>query len=81
MSPIHGSAPDIAGKDIANPLGTILSAAMLLRHSLGLEEEAAAVEAAVEKVLDAGYRTGDIWSEGCEKVGCRRMGELVARAI
>ncbi len=79
--PIHGSAPDIAGKDIANPLGTILSAAMLLRHSLGLEEEAAAVEAAVEKVLDAGYRTGDIWSEGCEKVGCRRMGELVARAI
>ncbi len=79
--PIHGSAPDIAGKDIANPLGTILSAAMLLRHSLGLAEEAAAVEAAVEKVLDAGYRTGDIWSEGCEKVGCRRMGELVARAI
>ena len=79
--PIHGSAPDIAGKDIANPLGTILSAAMLLRHSLGLEEEAAAVEAAVEKVLDAGYRTGDIWSEGCEKVGCKRMGELVAEAI
>lgn len=77
--PIHGSAPDIAGKDIANPLGTILSAAMLLRHSLGLEEEAAAVEAAVEKVLDAGYRTGDIWSEGCEKVGCRRMGELGRR--
>lgn len=79
--PIHGSAPDIAGRDIANPLGTILSAAMLLRHSLGLEAEAAAVEAAVDRVLDAGYRTGDIWSEGCEKVGCVRMGELVAQAL
>ena len=79
--PIHGSAPDIAGQDIANPLGTILSGAMLLRHSLGLETEAAAIEAAVEKVLDAGYRTGDIWSEGCTRVGCTQMGDLVAARI
>ncbi len=79
--PIHGSAPDIAGKDLANPLGTILSAAMLLRHSLGLEAEAAAIENAVEKVLDAGYRTADIWSEGCTKIGCAQMGEQVAMQI
>ena len=79
--PIHGSAPDIAGQDIANPLGTILSAALLLRHSLGLEKEARAVEAAVEQVLDDGYRTADIWSEGCRRVGCTRMGDLVAESI
>ena len=79
--PIHGSAPDIAGQDIANPLGTILSGAMLLRHSLGLEAEAAAIEAAVEKVLDAGYRTGDIWSEGCTRVKCSEMGKLVCEAL
>ena len=79
--PIHGSAPDIAGKDIANPLGTILSAALMLRHSLGLETEARAIEAAVSKVLDDGYRTGDIFSEGCQKVGCVKMGDLVAERI
>lgn len=79
--PIHGSAPDIAGKDIANPLGTILSGALLLRHSLGLEEEAKAIEAAVEKVLDEGFRTSDIWAEGCEKVSCTRMGDLVAERV
>lgn len=79
--PIHGSAPDIAGRDLANPLGTILSAAMLLRHSLGLETEAARIEAAVSKVLNAGYRTGDIFSEGCQRVGCARMGELVVEAL
>ena len=79
--PIHGSAPDIAGKDIANPLGTILSAALMLRHSLGLEEEAKAIEAAVSKVLDDGYRTSDIFSEGCTKVGCVQMGDLVAERI
>ena len=79
--PIHGSAPDIAGKDIANPLGTILSAALLLRHSLGLEEEAKAIESAVEKVLDEGYRTADIMSEGCTLVGCTQMGALVAERI
>ena len=79
--PIHGSAPDIAGKDIANPLGTILSAALMLRHSLGLDTEAKAIEAAVAKVLDDGYRTGDIFSDGCTKVGCVQMGDLVAERI
>ena len=79
--PIHGSAPDIAGQDVANPLGTILSAALLLRHSLGLETEAKAIENAVSRVLDDGYRTADIFSEGCQKVGCTRMGELVAQRI
>ena len=79
--PIHGSAPDIAGRNIANPLGTILSAALLLRHSLGLEAEAAAIERAVSQVLDEGYRTGDIFSEGCTRVGCTQMGDLVAQRI
>ena len=79
--PIHGSAPDIAGRDIANPLGTILSGALLLRHSLGLEAEAAAIEKAVSQVLDEGYRTSDIFSEGCIKVGCTQMGDLVAKRI
>ncbi len=79
--PIHGSAPDIAGKSIANPLGTILSAAMLLRHSLGLEAEAAAIEKAVERVLDEGVRTGDIASPGMEVVGTRVMGDLVVAQL
>ena len=79
--PIHGSAPDIAGNDIANPLGTILSGALLLRHSLGLAEEAAAIEHAVSQVLDEGYRTADIWSEGMKKVSCTEMGVLVAAGI
>ena len=79
--PIHGSAPDIAGQDVANPLGTILSAALMLRHSLGLEEEAKAVESDVKTVLDDGYRTADIFSEGCQKVACTRRGELVAQRI
>ena len=79
--PIHGSAPDIAGRNIANPLGTILSGALLLRHSLGLEQEAAAIEKAVSQVLDEGYRTGDIFSEGCTKVGCTEMGDLVAARV
>ena len=79
--PIHGSAPDIAGQDVANPLGTILSGAMLLRYSLGLEDEARAIERAVEQVLDEGYRTADIWREGMEKVSCTRMGELVAQRV
>lgn len=79
--PIHGSAPDIAGQDIANPLGTILSGALLLRHSLGLEDEAKAIERAVSQVLDEGYRTTDIFSAGCTKVGCAQMGDLVAARI
>lgn len=79
--PIHGSAPDIAGRDIANPLGAILSAALMLRHSFGLEEEASAIERAAGRTLDDGYRTGDIWSAGCTKVGCTEMGRLVAERI
>jgi 3-isopropylmalate dehydrogenase len=85
--PIHGSAPDIAGKDLANPLGTILSAAMMLRYSFGLEQEAAAVEAAVGAVLDAGLRTRDIAGPGGgqgapEKiVGTRDMGRAVVKAL
>lgn len=79
--PSHGSAPDIAGQDKANPLATILSAAMLLRYSLGLEKEAVAIEKAVHKVLDNGYRTGDIYSKGMTLVGTAKMGDLVAEAI
>ena len=79
--PSHGSAPDIAGKNLANPLATILSAAMLLRYSLDLDAEADAVEAAVQKVLKEGYRTGDIMSEGCRKVSTTEMGSLVAAKV
>ena len=79
--PSHGSAPDIAGKGIANPIATILSAAMLLRYSLNLDKEADAVEAAVQAVLKEGYRTGDIMSEGCTKVGTVQMGDLIAERI
>jgi len=79
--PIHGSAPDIAGQDKANPIATILSAAMMLRYSFNLDQEAQAVENAVTKVLDAGYRTGDIMSPGMKLVGCREMGRLIAESI
>ena len=79
--PIHGSAPDIAGKGIANPLATILSMALLLRHSLGLETEAQAIERAVDDVLAAGVRTGDIADPGSEVVGTTVMGDLVAARI
>ena len=79
--PIHGSAPDIAGQGKANPIGMILSAAMMLRHSFGLEEEAQAVESAVEGVLAEGYRTPDIAGDGGETVGTRRMGEVVAGRV
>jgi 3-isopropylmalate dehydrogenase len=79
--PIHGSAPDIAGQGIANPLATILSVAMLLRHSLGLETEAQAIERAVDEVLEAGVRTGDIAETGSEIVGTTVMGDLVAARI
>ena len=79
--PSHGSAPDIAGENKANPIATILSAAMMLRFSLDLDEEANAVEAAVQKVLTAGYRTGDIMSEGCTLVGTKEMGDLIAKEI
>ncbi len=79
--PSHGSAPDIAGQNKANPIATILSAAMMLRYSLDLDKEADAVEAAVQKVLTEGYRTGDIMSDGCKLVGTREMGNLIADAI
>ena len=76
--PSHGSAPDIAGKDMANPIATILSAAMMLRYSFDLDREADAIEKAVQKVLTDGYRTGDLYSEGCTKVGTAQMGDLIA---
>ena len=79
--PSHGSAPDIAGKDIANPIATILSAAMMLRFTFDLDEEATAIEKAVEAVLDKNYRTGDIMSAGCTQVGCSRMGDLLTAEI
>lgn len=79
--PSHGSAPDIAGQDIANPIATILSAAMMLRYSFDLDEEAAAVEKAVKDVLADGYRTVDIMSEGMKQVGCREMGSLIIEKI
>lgn len=79
--PSHGSAPDIAGQDIANPIATILSAAMMLRYSLDLDEAADAIEAAVKQVLKDGYRTGDIMSEGCTQVGTAKMGDLIAERV
>ena len=79
--PSHGSAPDIAGQDKANPIATILSAAMMLRFSLDLDEAADAIEAAVKQVLKDGYRTGDIMSEGCTLVGTSKMGDLIAERI
>ena len=79
--PSHGSAPDIAGQNIANPIATILSAAMMLRFSFDLDREADAVEAAVQKVLSDGFRTGDIMSEGCKKVSTSEMGDLIAERI
>ena len=79
--PSHGSAPDIAGQNIANPIATILSAAMMLRFSFDLDREADAVEAAVQKVLSEGFRTGDIMSVGCRKVSTSEMGDLIAERI
>ena len=79
--PIHGSAPDIAGKGIANPLATILSGAMMLRYSLDETAAADAIETAVEKVLDDGVRTPDIYTEGTTKVGTAAMGEAVVAAL
>ena len=85
--PIHGSAPDIAGMDIANPMGTILSAAMMLRYSFDMEEEACAIENAISQILDEGYRTADIMPQNeeeakkCKKIGCLQMGNLVVNKI
>ncbi|WP_272701242.1 3-isopropylmalate dehydrogenase [Desulfovibrio sp. Fe33] len=77
FEPIHGSAPDIAGKDLANPLATILSVSMMLRHAFDMAEEADCIEQAVEKTLEQGYRTGDIMQEGGKRVGCTGMAEAV----
>lgn len=79
--PIHGSAPDIAGKDIANPIATILSSAMMLKYSFNLNEEAQTIEDAVTNVLNSGYRTADIMSEGMKKVGTKEMGKLILEQI
>ena len=79
--PIHGSAPDIAGKDIANPLATILSVAMMLRYSLNQTDLAGKIEAAVNTVLDQGYRTGDIAAQGDTIIGTEEMGDLVVAAL
>ena len=79
--PIHGSAPDIAGKDLANPIAMILSVAMMLRHSFALPDEAKAIEDAISLVLDEGYRTADIYSAGMKRVGTAEMGRRIAEAI
>ncbi|MBA3023160.1 MAG: 3-isopropylmalate dehydrogenase [Gammaproteobacteria bacterium] len=79
--PSHGSAPDIAGKDVANPLATILSAAMMLRYTFNDEVNAVRIEDAVKKALAQGYRTADIYTEGCNKVGCAAMGDAVVAAL
>jgi 3-isopropylmalate dehydrogenase len=79
--PVHGSAPDIAGQDMANPMATILSAAMMMRYTFGLEEEASAVESAVKKVLAAGCRTADIAGKGMKIYGTEETGNMIAEAI
>ncbi len=79
--PIHGSAPDIAGQDKANPIGTILSAAMMLKYSFDLDEEAEAIEAAVNRALDEGLRTADMMAEGCTLVSCSQMGDAVLKYL
>ena len=79
--PSGGSAPDIAGKNIANPIATILSAAMMLRYSFDLDEEANAIEMAVKKVIEEGYRTFDIYKEGDKKVSTSEMGELIVSRL
>jgi 3-isopropylmalate dehydrogenase len=79
--PIHGSAPDIAGKGVANPLATILSAAMMLRYSLGRPEAAQRIEHAVKRVLGAGFRTADIYTDGMKQVGTEEMGRAVADSL
>ena len=79
--PSHGSAPDIAGKNLANPIATVLSAAMMLRYSFDLDKEAEAIEGAVQAVLTEGCRTVDIMSEGMKQVGTMEMGDLIAERI
>jgi 3-isopropylmalate dehydrogenase len=80
FEPVHGSAPDIAGRDLANPVGAIASGAMLLEHGLGAVDEARAIDRAIERVLGAGHRTADLSTSG-PRVSCRRMADLIAAAI
>jgi 3-isopropylmalate dehydrogenase len=79
--PIHGSAPDIAGKDVANPLATILSTAMMMRYTFNQEQAATRIENAVKRVLAQGIRTADIYEQGCTRVGTREMGDAVIAAL
>ena len=79
--PCHGSAPDIAGKGVANPLATILSVAMMMRYTFAMEDVAQRIETAVKKVLALGYRTGDIFEPGTKRVGTREMGDAVLAAL
>lgn len=79
--PIHGSAPDISGQGVANPLATILSVAMMLRYSLAQADMAERIESAVGRVLDQGLRTPDIFTDGCRKVGTAEMGDAVVAAL
>ncbi len=79
--PAHGSAPKYTGQDIVNPIATILSGALMLRYSLGMENEARAIEQAVDDVLNDGYRTKDIMQEGKEQIGTKKMGELIANKV
>ena len=81
FEPVHGSAPDIAGKDLANPIATIASVAMMLKYSFGLQEESDAVEHAIVSVLESGYRTVDLKEEGKTQVGTKQMGELIIERI
>ena len=81
FEPAHGTAPTIAGKNIANPIATILSVAMMCRYSLALEKEAQTIENAVNDILSEGYRTYDIMSDGCIKVGTKEMGDAIAKKI
>jgi 3-isopropylmalate dehydrogenase len=81
FEPVHGSAPDIAGQDKANPLAQVLSAAMMLRYGLNQPQAASKIEAAVSQVLELGYRTGDIMSEGMQQVGCRKMGDMLLKLL
>jgi 3-isopropylmalate dehydrogenase len=79
--PIHGSAPDISGKNLANPLATILSVAMMYRYTFADLATADRIESAVKKVIAQGLRTGDIWTEGTQKVSCSEMGDAVVKAL
>ena len=81
FEPSGGSAPDIAGKGIANPIAMILSAAMMLRYSFDRPEQATRIENAVKKVLQSGLRTGDIWQPGCERVGTRAIGDAILKGL